>query len=211
MCYLGQPQIKYIFDEFYQVGNEQRDRTQGLGLGLSIAKKTADLLGLPIFVTSEVGLGTTFSVRVAYVEDANTEKKNQNSSISDTPNGAPSKTVLIIDDDPIVLESLTLRIEAWNHKALPAMSLEEAQEILREDDARPDVIISDLRLSDTMDGVKAIAELRETLNESFPGIILTGDTASARLEYIQNAGLKVLHKPIVAQTLAKVLDEAFAS
>ena len=148
---------------------------------------------------------------MAYVEDANTEKKNQNSSISDTPNGAPSKTVLIIDDDPIVLESLTLRIEAWNHKALPAMSLEEAQEILREDDARPDVIISDLRLSDTMDGVKAIAELRETLNESVPGIILTGDTASARLEYIQNAGLKVLHKPIVAQTLAKVLDEAFAS
>ena len=39
--------IKYIFDEFYQVGNEQRDRTQGLGLGLSIAKKRLTFLDCP--------------------------------------------------------------------------------------------------------------------------------------------------------------------
>ncbi|MBT6218372.1 MAG: HAMP domain-containing histidine kinase, partial [Rhodospirillaceae bacterium] len=61
---ISKENLAHIFDEFYQVGNQQRDRTKGLGLGLAIAKRTADLLGLKLTVTSEEGRGSTFSIDI---------------------------------------------------------------------------------------------------------------------------------------------------
>ena len=65
---IAKEKIDHIFEDFYQVGNEQRDRTKGMGLGLSIAKRTADLLGLYIAVRSEEGVGSTFAIQMPVVE-----------------------------------------------------------------------------------------------------------------------------------------------
>jgi signal transduction histidine kinase len=53
-----------IFEEFVQLGNAERDRTKGLGLGLAIVRHLARLLGHQVTVRSGVGRGTTFSVTV---------------------------------------------------------------------------------------------------------------------------------------------------
>lgn len=53
-----------IWEAFFQIGNSERDRTEGLGLGLSIAKKLAATLGFRMDVTSRVGRGTVFRVFV---------------------------------------------------------------------------------------------------------------------------------------------------
>jgi DNA-binding NtrC family response regulator len=63
------------------------------------------------------------------------------------------RTILFIDNDPIVLESLKFRLEAWNHKTLAALSLEQAQTLLNENNDHTDFILSDLRLGAHMDGV----------------------------------------------------------
>ncbi|MBT8003992.1 MAG: response regulator [Rhodospirillales bacterium] len=120
------------------------------------------------------------------------------------------KTILVIDDDPIVLESLKFRLEAWNHKTLAALSLEQAQSLLNQNDDHTDFIISDLRLGAHMDGVQAIANLRAELKAEIPGVILTGDTSPDRLKYIESAGLSVLHKPVKADSLAAVLKKTFS-
>lgn len=60
-------QIDSIFDDFYQVGNLERDREKGLGLGLSIVMRVSKLLDHPIEVRSEPGRGSTFTVRVPLV------------------------------------------------------------------------------------------------------------------------------------------------
>lgn len=51
-----------IFAEFYQVGNTAREQNKGLGLGLSIVDRLAYALGVPIYLRSQPGHGTTFSV-----------------------------------------------------------------------------------------------------------------------------------------------------
>jgi two-component system, sensor histidine kinase len=66
---ISKENLRQIFDEFYQVGNQQRDRTKGLGLGLAIAKRTADLLGLELTVTSEMGLGSTFAINIPATDE----------------------------------------------------------------------------------------------------------------------------------------------
>lgn len=57
-------ELPHIFEEFYQLDNPERDREKGLGLGLSIAKKLAELCHLPLGVRSVVGKGSVFSLTV---------------------------------------------------------------------------------------------------------------------------------------------------
>lgn len=56
--------LKYIFEDFYQVNNPERSRTNGMGLGLSIVDRMARLLGHTVSVHSLPGRGSVFSVQV---------------------------------------------------------------------------------------------------------------------------------------------------
>jgi len=56
--------LPHIFDEFRQVERQGGEGAEGTGLGLAIAKKTVDLLGGEITATSQVGVGTTFAVKL---------------------------------------------------------------------------------------------------------------------------------------------------
>nr|WP_246200995.1 sensor histidine kinase [Azospirillum brasilense] len=62
-------QLKLIFDDFYRCGTDQRDSGRGLGLGLSIVRRTAQILGHQVDVRSRVGKGTVFSISVVMVGD----------------------------------------------------------------------------------------------------------------------------------------------
>ncbi|WP_081650165.1 ATP-binding protein [Azospirillum brasilense] len=53
-----------IFDDFRQLGNPNRDRRHGLGLGLAIVRRLATLLGLPVSLRSVPGKGSVFAVDV---------------------------------------------------------------------------------------------------------------------------------------------------
>ena len=53
-----------VFEEYYQLGNPERDRSKGLGLGLAIVRRLADLLGCPLILRSKLGKGSCFEVVV---------------------------------------------------------------------------------------------------------------------------------------------------
>jgi signal transduction histidine kinase len=57
-------ELEFIFDEFRQVGESSRRSTQGVGLGLSIVKRLVAALGGTVTVSSQVGEGSCFSVRI---------------------------------------------------------------------------------------------------------------------------------------------------
>ena len=59
-----------MFDEFYQVGNTERDRTKGLGLGLAIVSRLSQLLQCPITLSSRPGKGSVFKVAVPLADQA---------------------------------------------------------------------------------------------------------------------------------------------
>lgn len=53
-----------MFEDFYQIGNPGRDRSRGLGLGLSVVARTAHLLNHPVTLQSCDDRGSVFSVSV---------------------------------------------------------------------------------------------------------------------------------------------------
>src|ERR1700758_3437538 len=61
---IPESELKAIFEEYHQVDNAARQRSRGLGLGLSIVKSLGELLGHPIGVRSRHGKGSVFSIEV---------------------------------------------------------------------------------------------------------------------------------------------------
>jgi len=59
---IGEDHRQHIFDDFYQVGNAARDRRLGLGLGLGIVRRTAELLGHAVECRSRPGKGSVFAI-----------------------------------------------------------------------------------------------------------------------------------------------------
>ncbi|MGE5475584.1 MAG: ATP-binding protein [Bacteroidales bacterium] len=67
-------QLQAVFEDFYQIGNPERDRAKGLGLGLSVVQRTAQLLGHRITVLSRPGRGSMFAVTVPLAAGRTTAK-----------------------------------------------------------------------------------------------------------------------------------------
>ncbi len=169
-------QSQLIFSEFYQIGNAARRREHGLGLGLAIVKRTADLLKLRIGLRSVLGKGSVFSVwlpvahRVPLVSPALAQPQ--------TATGA-AKTVLVVDDDASVLDSMQLLLTSWGHKVVIANSLDSAVQALRSYQAENrqtplDLILSDFRLAESITGIDVVQALRQASAYPIPAVLITG-------------------------------------
>lgn len=192
---IGIPADKHVavFAEFYQVGNPQRDRTQGLGLGLAIVDRLSKLLGHRISLRSEPGRGTTFSLELpaGHPRDHRAPKPPNNDAVR-----LDGVLALVIDDEPHILRGMQMLLESWHCEAMVAPSLEAFLEDNATRGAVPDIILSDYRLADGKSGVDAIAALREEFNRDIPAMVISGDIAADRLREAQDAGLTLMHKPI---------------
>ncbi|MEH6384153.1 MAG: hybrid sensor histidine kinase/response regulator [Colwellia sp.] len=196
--------LEEIYEEFYQVSNPERDRQKGLGLGLSIIKRTADLLDHEISVTSEIGKGSIFSIVVTQavmMSKANIEVSDLSEQIQPT-----NKLVLIIDDEESIREGLTCMLELWGYQVIAAVDTAVAMHQLQENNKSPDVIISDYRLKENRTGIDAIKALHEKYGKDIPALLITGDMMQERLIEIKDSGLPVLFKPVPAMKLRSFLS-----
>ena len=196
-----------IFEEFTQVGNSERDRSQGLGLGLAIVRRLSGLLGCPVSVTSTPGKGSKFAVLVPLVGF------NQARNITVLATAAAWRhsvkpVVLIIDDEASVLKSLAFGVTEWGYEVLTASGEDEALAVLAERAVPPDLIVADYRLRAGRTGAEAIRQIRRIFQRPIPSVIITGDTAPERLREAQRHGLNVLHKPVLPATLKAVISAA---
>lgn len=203
---IAKAQHGQVFEEFFQLHNPQRDRTQGLGLGLAIVRHTARLLGHDVRLVSVEGQGSMFAIRVPLSHSA-----TQVQAVAPRRVGAEGLGILVIDDEPTVLEALVGLLDLWGHRVYAGASVDEACQ--RHDDARRqgsanvDLILSDFRLSG-MNGLQAISRARRYLRQAVPAIIITGDTSPACLAETVASGFPVLQKPLDAQLLRAALDAA---
>jgi len=117
-------QLDRIFEEFHQVDNQARDQAQGLGLGLAIVRRIADLLGHRIETRSRPGEGSIFSIELplAVAEPAPLPV----SEVAGSDTNGQGRLVVVIDDDAMVLESLEAILTEWGYQAVSAASAEEA-------------------------------------------------------------------------------------
>jgi two-component system, sensor histidine kinase len=186
-------QQEQVFQEYYQLGNPERDRTKGLGLGLAIVRRLTDLLECPLRLRSQPGRGSCFEVSIMRAAGIASEFE----PILTVLAGALAKgLIVVIDDEFAVRQAMSTLLTGWGHHVIAAGSGEEAMQQLATFPVRPDLIICDYRLRDGENGIEIIERLRTEYNERLAGMLITGDTAPDRLAEARASGLLLLHKPV---------------
>ena len=196
-----------IFEEFYQIGNPERDRAQGLGLGLAIARRLAALLHVRIELESSMGEGSTFAVRMAPARSRPPEAAANSDS---TERSLVGVAILVVDDEPTVRASMRTLLESWGCRVLACGGLDTAKEALQQEHFEPQIIVSDLRLRHHENGIETVRALQSIVG-AVPALVLTGDIASERLRQVHQSGLPMLHKPVSAGRLKEALVALLAS
>ncbi len=116
-----------------------------------------------------------------------------------------AKLVVVIDDDPLVLEATGGLLRSWGCQVVTAESYSEALTRLAEIGRRPDLIVCDYRLSEGATGIDAIAGLRSTFE--IPALLITADAGSPPGEGAFS-GYSLLHKPVDAARFRAALVDA---
>lgn len=193
-----------VFQEFYQLGNPERDKAKGLGLGLYIASSLGKLLHHDLGVRSTVGKGSMFYVTVPLGKASHLIDVPHHAQVNRTP--LRGKTVLVIDDDDMVRASVSEMLSRWECSTIAAENAEAALRILMAQGKMPDAIVADYRLQTKGTGMQAIQSLRAQLG-NVPAVILTGDTGAIRVQEARQSGFKLLHKPLSGVQLREALSE----
>ncbi|HEY4140190.1 MAG TPA: hybrid sensor histidine kinase/response regulator [Pseudolabrys sp.] len=181
-----------IFQEFYQIANPERDRKQGLGLGLAIVRRLCGVLKTPLSFDTAPGKGSTFRVSVPVTTDAPLSQPAH--VLEQNEHGQNKLFIAVIDDEPEIQSAMFALLTAWGHVALVAGSGAEAMSKIG---ARsPDLVISDHRLRGGENGFDVVSRLRAQFQNEIPAILITGDTAPDRLREAVASGCFLMHKPI---------------
>ncbi|MFK8083586.1 MAG: hybrid sensor histidine kinase/response regulator [Granulosicoccus sp.] len=194
-----------IFDEFVQLGNVERDRSQGIGLGLSIVKRLADILDCKLRVSSTLGHGATFSVGIT--EGDESQCLPDHSPEKRASDHVASLFILVVDDEEDVCLAIEGLLQTWGCIVMCASSGTAATHQLHEIGDIPNLIISDYRLRDGETGGDVITRVRKALNTNIPAIILSGDISPDRLQDIRALGFPLLHKPCEPEALRQLIAD----
>ncbi len=160
-------QYREIFREFHQLGNPERDRTQGVGLGLAIVDRLARLLQTQVNVRSQLGRGTVFWFDIQAADDASAAMPRTSRPtappfpVQSSEHEEKPLNILVIDDDALVRESMSLLLQSWGHRVVQAMNLMTSVAAISQH-SRFDIIMTDLRLpqkKNAIDVLNAVATI----------------------------------------------------
>jgi signal transduction histidine kinase/ActR/RegA family two-component response regulator len=200
---LGVPQDQQqnIFGEFYRLGAPGA----GLGLGLAIVDRLCRLLDHSVRLTSILGKGSCFSITVPRVA-ARPEIGESPAPAHPLMDASDRNLVVVIDDDPLVLEGMCGLIRSWGYHLLVAGTDDEALAGIVDRDRPPALIVSDYHLSGGKTGIEVIEGLRRTLSAEIPAFLVSGDTSPELLRQARASGYHLLHKPVDPMTLRAMVS-----
>ncbi len=198
-------QEKLLFTPFSQADNSITRRFGGTGLGLTISKQIVELMDGVLYVKSEVGVGTTFTLDVYLVPDENiktvdkTEVKKQAMSFK-------GKSILVVEDNLInqlLMKELLKRTEA---EITIAENGQVAVDLVKE--KQFDIVLMDMQMP-VMDGIQATEIIRSTYSaEELPIIAVTANAMKEDKEKGIALGLNdYLTKPIEPRSLMMALKQ----
>lgn len=196
-----------IFQEFVQLGNPERARGKGLGLGLAIVSRLTALLDHQLSLRSEPGRGSVFGITLAAASSASLSPL----SAERTPGDLAGIHVVIIDDDPLALTSLEVLLRSWDCTVTSGTDLAAVVGALDTGARPPQVVLSDLRLGSELGGIGTVAALRSRYGRNLAAALVSGDTLPDALRMAQEAGLPLLHKPLRPAKLRAFLMRCSAS
>lgn len=191
-----------VFHEFVQLNNPERDRTKGMGLGLSIVSRLCRLMGVALKLQSAPGQGSTFEL---WLPLHTTPAQEWHCPPSSQLRPRLDLTVLVVDDETGVRNATALLLAELGCRCLQAEDLAGA--LHQAQNQRPDFLIADHRLRGADNGIDVVRALRER-HPGLPAAIVSGDIGPAQLQAIELAGLPLLHKPMRLDALLRLLSHA---
>ena len=197
--------MKIIFTEFERLEEGAKQAT-GLGLGLSIVERIADLLGHEVVVKSQPGEGTDFEVRLNIAKaDVKSAKLKPPPQAAKTIQLAGS-LILCLDNDTNILEGMSNLLTQWGCDVVIATDVASAEEVMANGDQLPDIILADYHLN-RANGIDAIIALRSKFDESLPAVLVTADRSEEIKARAIKIGIPILHKPIKPAALRAVIAQ----
>ena len=195
-----------IFDDFIQVGNPERNRRKGMGLGLAIARRSAHLLGTRIEVASRLGRGSVFhltqplapaSMAVASAAEA-------------TPDPIAGTRVLVVDDDPEVREGIAVLLRRWD-VTVDVVGDSTSALALFADDPGYAVVMTDYRLPGALNGIDLVTAMTAAAGRPLKACVVTGDLDPQIIAAAAARGIPLLHKPIQPARLRALIAHLTSS
>ena len=187
-----------IFEEFRRL---DAAHTRGIGLGLAIVERASRMLGHPVRIESRLGQGATFRIDAPLVAVG----VMRQSRASTPARGIAIRHVLVLDNEPAILDGMRAMLRGWSVKVRTAATLADARRAMRRWDQPIDVILADYHLADGDLGDAAVETLRADLGRDVPAIIITADRMPDLREALIAKRMHVLHKPVKPAQLRALL------
>ena len=209
---IPESEFERVFEEFYQLGNPERNRAAGLGLGLSIVRRLTRLLGHPLALQSRPGHGSRFGIELPATPA--TPAALAEPAADDDLAGLGSIErlgVAVIDDDPDVRDSMTALLTRWGCDVVAGATGEEVLARAGADPAqRLQAAVVDYQLRDGHTGIDAIRALRRACGAGLPALVVSGASSTERLAEVNASGHAWMSKPVPAARLRNWLVQAAA-
>lgn len=188
---IHQDRLDLIFKEFVRLDTRESG-SEGLGLGLSIVRRYALLLGHRLSVESTPERGSRFSLWLPLSESVLAEAVPGKSMPQESLAGL---RVLVVDNVDLLLTSMVKTLSAWGCKVCAARNLVEA--IDASSDLSIDLLISDYHLGDfEPNGLQLIQTMRSRAGSALPALLMTGDVSAQLEANAQLQQVRVVHKPV---------------
>ncbi|PPE71702.1 response regulator [Caldimonas thermodepolymerans] len=207
---IREQELGRIFEEFYQVKVDQPlppHQRKGLGLGLAIVRRLADLMQAELTVRSVPGRGTVFSLWVPKGRPPRIEEAT-------APRSAPlgltldRRHIVVVEDEPAVREGLEVLLKSWGATVYAFDTVEPCRQWAAQasqQGLRPDLVLVDYRLDASSNGIDALKMLRGFFDASLPAIMVTGSTTATLEAEAQKHDFHLLFKPVVPNKLRAMI------
>lgn len=201
-----------IFEDYVQLGNSERDHSKGLGLGLAICRRLANLLSIQMGVRSRPGRGSVFWIELPMAPQGTPDNPPAGEAppplyLSDS--ARLSGTVLVVESDALVSASMEQAITNWGGRVMLAADREEALRRCRESAHPPDLTICNIRLPGLVSGIGLAQELQREFGH-MAVLLVSADVSDEAQTAARRAGFALLKEPVPPGRLRAALRHLLA-
>ena len=193
-----------IFLEFNQLDVGRASDRKGVGLGLAIVERIAEILGYPVAVRSWPGRGSMFSIEVPISEEM-PQAISQLPVLPTTGNPLPGRRLLVIDNEVSILDSMRALLAQWGCEVITAT--DQAGALLALQGRAPELILADYHLDHGVVGCAVVKHLREHFAQNIPAVIITADRTDQCRRVLRRLDAPLLNKPLKPGKLRAVLSQ----